>query len=187
MKTKTSCRKQLFKTDVWFSWFRVCWWVVIVIWKRKKKQAFNYGSCRIGLVWSSLTKTWLMVCLGLLNYLCWPCTSHVGLSSQDQEESQCPLTMSKQRDHLRSASHVTRLRRSLWREQRHNGLLYFPNPTTPLLLQVDTLARIAAITPDFWCVDPWRRTCVWMFVCIWLVCRELMRQVCGSHPSPQPD
>lgn len=135
--------------------------------ERKKKQTLNYGSCRTGLVWTSLSKTWLMVCLGLLNYLCWPCTSHVGLSSQDQAESQCPLTMSKQRDHLRSASHVTRPRRSLWRQQRHNGLLYFSNQTMFLLLQVDTLVHIAAINPDFLvCGSVKTHLCV--HVCVYL-------------------
>lgn len=124
-----------------------------------------------------------MGCLGLLNYLCWLRTSHVGLSSQDQAESQCPLTMSKQRDHLRSASHVTRLRRSLWGEQRHNGLLYFPNPTTPFLLQVDTLARIAAINPDFWCVDSWRRTCVCVCACVYLAGEQGVNAAGLRQPS----
>lgn len=57
----------------------------------------------------------------------------MGLFSQDQAESQCPLTMSKQRDHLRSASHVTLAETEpvVRTKAQWLALLFQPNHATP--------------------------------------------------------
>ncbi len=63
-----------------------------------------------------------------------------------------------------------------WACGKNKGSLHFPNKLTLPLLQVNTLARVLAINPDF----PW--VCVFC-VCVWQESRELMRQACGGPPA----